>query len=110
MKNEGVKVQKGEAKSTKRRSRRFNGPFEFPIDPTLCQCDECKLAWREWRKELAGFCAARPDCLPLQLRRPMPTWENCLRVVARAAGVTPQKVAEVVQATTALAIEELKTK
>ena len=64
VKNEGVKVQKGEAKSTKRRSRRFNGPFQGA----------------------------------------------CLRDVARAAGVTPQKVAEVVQATKALAIEELKTK
>ena len=83
VKNEGVKVQKGEAKSTKRRSRPFNGPFDFPIDR---------------------------DLLPLQLRRPMTTWELCLRDVVRAAGVTFEKVEEVVQATSALAIEELKTK
>ena len=40
----------------------------------------------------------------------MPTWQHCLRDAACKAGVTPQKVAEVVQATTALAIEELTTK
>ena len=40
----------------------------------------------------------------------MSTWEHCLHDVAREAGVTFQKVAEVVQATSDLAIEELKTK
>ena len=85
MKNEGVKVQKGEAKSTKRRSRCVYVPFHFPIDRDLCQC----------------------ECLSCQ---ELARWEQCWRDVARAAGVTPQKVAEVVQATSALAIEELKTK